>query len=152
MSFRFDSLLPIAKGLSVTLREFFRQPVTIRYPEEKRPFSAIYRGAVGMRRRPDGRSKCVGCGLCETACPNECITITTESNPAQPTEKVVTSYTLDIGRCLFCGLCVEACPVEALEMTNAYNFSTDDRSTLIYDVDRLMDLVDKQGKEVSSLD
>ena len=37
-------------------------------------------------------------------------------------------------------------------MTNAYNFTTDDRSTLIYDVDRLMDLVDKQGKEVSSLD
>ena len=38
MSFRFESLLPIARGLSVTLREFFRQPVTIRYPEEKRPF------------------------------------------------------------------------------------------------------------------
>ena len=37
-------------------------------------------------------------------------------------------------------------------MTDAYNFSTDDRSTLIYDVDRLMDLVDKQGKEVSTLE
>ena len=37
MSFRFDTLVPIARGLSVTLREFFRQPVTIRYPEQKRP-------------------------------------------------------------------------------------------------------------------
>jgi len=147
MGLRIGTIAAIAKGLSLTFREMFNPPVTVQYPEQKRPLSPIFRGAVGMRRRPDGRPKCVGCGLCETACPNQCITITTVANPAQPTEKLVTSYTLDVGRCLFCGLCVEACPVEALEMTKVYNLVTDDRSTLVYDVDRLMDLVDQQKKE-----
>jgi len=44
---------------------------------------------------------CIGCGLCETNCPQQCI----ESG---------TPFEIHQNNCLHCGLCYENCPVQAI--------------------------------------
>lgn len=107
----------ILVGMSVTLKNNFRKPVTIQYgyaprwgKKETRPIAPRYRGRFELIREPEtGELRCTGCGICAQACPGRCITVTGES-------RKVASYQLDLEKCLFCGLCVEACPFEALGM------------------------------------
>lgn len=44
---------------------------------------------------------CIGCGLCETNCPQKCI-------------ECGTPFTIRQNNCLHCGLCYENCPVQAV--------------------------------------
>ncbi|NTU62329.1 MAG: NADH-quinone oxidoreductase subunit I, partial [Chloroflexi bacterium] len=43
-------LTEIFKGMSITLRELFKPPVTIQYPEIKRPVRQRFRGRHELRR------------------------------------------------------------------------------------------------------
>jgi NADH-quinone oxidoreductase subunit I len=65
----------IFQGLSITMRHFFMKKPTIRYPEETRPFSPIFRGLHVLKRDEQGRERCTACGLCAVACPAEAITM-----------------------------------------------------------------------------
>ncbi|MFW5652855.1 MAG: 4Fe-4S binding protein [Planctomycetota bacterium] len=49
---------------------------------------------------------CKACGRCITACPNDCIHMGTEIDPATG----VTPVVLDLDKCSRCGLCMTACP------------------------------------------
>jgi uncharacterized pyridoxamine 5'-phosphate oxidase family protein len=44
---------------------------------------------------------CIGCGLCETNCPQKCI-------------EIGTPFEIHQNNCLHCGLCFENCPVQAI--------------------------------------
>lgn len=107
----------IMVGMSVTLKNNFRKPVTIQYgyaprwgKKETRAIAPRYRGQFTLIREPEtGELRCTGCSLCAQACPGRCIEVKGES-------RKVVSYQLDLAKCLFCGLCVEACPFEALGM------------------------------------
>ena len=60
----------IAKGLGVTLKHFFKKPVTVQYPKQMRAINPRFRGAVAMVRDYEtGKERCVGCGLCSAVCP-----------------------------------------------------------------------------------
>ncbi|HMQ34859.1 MAG TPA: 4Fe-4S binding protein, partial [Chloroflexaceae bacterium] len=59
------------KGLRTTLGYFFRQPVTVQYPEVKRPVRERFRGRHELKRFADGKERCIGCSLCAAACPAE---------------------------------------------------------------------------------
>lgn len=114
-----QGLAAILTGLSVTLRNNFRKPVTYQYgyaprwsKEEARPIAPRYRGRFVLIREPEtGELRCTACRMCAQACPGRCIELTGEN-------KKVATYTIDLDRCLFCGLCVEACPFEALGMSS----------------------------------
>ncbi|MGH8222060.1 MAG: NADH-quinone oxidoreductase subunit NuoI, partial [Woeseiaceae bacterium] len=53
------SLWELWRGLSVTLRNFFRPAVTVQYPEEKTPQSPRFRGLHALRRYPNGEERCI---------------------------------------------------------------------------------------------
>ena len=138
---------PYFKGLAVTLRNVFRKPVTIKYPEEIRPKPVRFHGRHVLNRFPDGMEKCIGCELCAGVCPARCIYVRGADNPPDapvaPGERYGYVYEINFLRCIFCGLCVEACPTEAITMSNLLEFSFTDRDDAVFGKDLL--LVDVDG-------
>src|SRR5437588_5784660 len=140
----------IAQGLSITMKHFFRKPVTISYPEQKREFSENFRGMHSLKRDEEGRERCTACGLCALSCPAEAITMTAaERQPGEENlyreEKYAAVYEINMLRCIFCGLCEEACPKEAIFLTQDMPPADYQREGFIYGKDKLvMSLEDKK--------
>ena len=108
-------LWELVKGLFLTGRYLFADKFTVRYPEEKVPQSARFRGLHALRRYPNGEERCIACKLCEAVCPALAITI--ESEPRADGTRRTTRYDIDLVKCIFCGFCEEACPVDAIVET-----------------------------------
>jgi len=142
----------IFQGLTITMRHFLRamrkQQLTIRYPEETRPFSPIFRGLHVLKRDEAGRERCTACGLCAVACPAEAITMVAgerlkgEANLYRE-EKYAVSYEINMLRCIFCGLCEEACPKAAIYLqADKMAPPRYERDEFIYGKDRLVEPTD----------
>lgn len=138
-------LITIAKGLLTTLKHLFRRKVTIKYPEETRELSPVYRGQHTLMRDEQGRERCTACGLCALSCPAEAITMkAAERKPEEKhlyrEEKYAEIYEINMLRCIFCGLCEEACPKEAIFLTKSQKMvdAQYDREDFIYGKDKLV--------------
>jgi NADH-quinone oxidoreductase subunit I len=126
----------IFSGLKVTLTEFFTPKVTEQYPENRKTLkiSERHRARLIMPHDENGNNRCIACGLCQTACPNGTISITTKSVTDEETgknKKVLVSYEYDLGCCMFCQLCVNACPKNAIEFCNDFENAVYDRKKLV---------------------
>lgn len=134
--------LEIIEGLALTFKHMFVKAVTEQYPREKRVLPEIYRGILSLQRYGDGTERCVGCALCEAACPSNAIKVVSAEDEQFPQRRFSREYYIDITRCVFCGFCVEACPVDALAMTKEYEFSSYDKKDLFLNKERLLSLGD----------
>ena len=130
----------IWKAMKVTFRHLLHRPMTFQYPREKRTIPDAHRGALGLLRYDNGQERCVGCDLCEAACPSRCIKVISEEDKSLPLQRYASEFYIDITKCVFCGYCVEACPVNALAMTKVYEYSTHDKRTLLFDKERLYEI------------
>jgi NADH-quinone oxidoreductase subunit I len=114
----FKSLLV---GLRITLGQFFRRRITVRYPRETLKMPERFRGHIELVLDPvTGKSLCTACSLCERACPSECIAVSGAKLEGAKT-KSVTDYKLNFTTCSLCGSCVEACPFDAIRFSKVYN-------------------------------
>ncbi len=129
------TFIEILKGMALTLRHMFTRAVTIQYPKERRPIAPGFRGQHALAKN-QGQTKCVGCGLCATICPSQCISIARAKGEVQ-------KYEIDILRCIYCGFCVEACPYGAVVLTENYEYSAYRKEDLIFKKDRLLESYDK---------
>jgi NADH-quinone oxidoreductase subunit I len=139
----------IANGMSITLKHFFKKSSTIKYPEEKRELSPVYRGQHVLKRDENGAERCTACGLCAVACPAEAITMqAAERRKGEEhlyrEERYAATYEINMLRCIYCGLCEEACPKEAVFLTDRIVPTEYKRSEFIYGKDKLVEPVDRR--------
>ncbi|NMA70532.1 MAG: NADH-quinone oxidoreductase subunit NuoI [Firmicutes bacterium] len=129
-------------GLETTLKNFFRPKVTIAYPEEKKPRSERFRGRHELRRYANGLEMCIGCELCQVACPANAITVQAAendpANPRSPGERYAYEWRVDLLRCIFCGFCEEACPTGALRLTQEFELADVTRQSLVWGREKLV--------------
>lgn len=141
----------IAKAMKLTFKHMFVREVTLQYPHQKLVLPDTHRGALCLLRYEDGTERCVGCDLCEAACPSHCIkVVSAEIQDGQVLRRIATAFDIDITKCVFCGFCVEACPVNALGMTKLYEYSTDNKRSLIFDKPKLYEIGEKYHSDAKA--
>jgi NADH-quinone oxidoreductase subunit I len=111
-------ILPLLKGLWLTLRRIFSKPITYQYPEQKYKVPPRWRGIHYFRKNDAGETACVACGLCVAVCPNRCITL--EIGERFDGTRFPLKYEIDPWRCIYCGFCQDACPVNAIRLGSDY--------------------------------
>ena len=126
------------------------KPVTIQYPEEKRPVRTRFKGRHALKRYDNGLEKCIGCSLCSAACPADAIFVeaadNTDDERYSPGERYARVYEINMLRCIFCGYCEDACPTEAIVLGDNYELSFYDRRSAIYAKEMLIEPVPEGGK------
>jgi NADH-quinone oxidoreductase subunit I len=128
-------------GLYVTTRHFVsnlwgyiigeKRTFVVNYPEERLDFPDAFRGHPVLVALDSGKPKCVACGLCEFACPTDCITIV-PGEIEDPIERWPAQFDIDMSRCMFCGLCEESCPEEAIVMSRDVELATLKREDMLF--------------------
>jgi NADH-quinone oxidoreductase subunit I len=135
------SLWTVLVGMKITFMHLFTKSVTIQYPDERLQLPERERNRLFVNM-----DDCIGCDQCARACPVSCIYL--ETVKAVPGDIVgrtgvtsngkkkalfVPTFTIDIAKCCYCELCVFPCPTECIYMTDVFEFSTFDRTKLIYE-------------------
>jgi len=125
----------VSRAMAVTLRNLFRKPVTIQYPDVQRPYPDRFRGILALVYEKDtGEEACIGCRLCEYVCPPQVIKVEMLKAGKRNYAK---TFTLELYACEFCELCVQVCPTDAIVMLKSFDLAAADRRDLLLDKERL---------------
>ncbi|MGD9948693.1 MAG: 4Fe-4S dicluster domain-containing protein [Desulfobulbus sp.] len=124
----------LVTGMMITAREFFKPVVTEQYPWEVPTMTPLFRGHIELiGNEESGAPNCVVCGMCQRACPSNCISLEGKKNEGGK-GKILTSYVLDFTKCSLCGSCVESCNFNALRYSKVYNLASFDKNDFIIDL------------------
>lgn len=89
----------------MTFGSLFKKPETLLYPFEKKEPYTGQKGHI-----INDVSSCILCGMCQKACPCNCIKV----------DKASRKWEINPFMCVQCSSCVRACPTKCLSMDGAY--------------------------------
>lgn len=122
----------LLKGMSITLRNMRRGPITVQYPHETLELPERARWSVAPTCDEDGQIKCTACLSCIRACPD--FVLEMDISVDEDKNKHINYFRYEVGACMMCGLCVEACPFDALFQTHDYELSKVEADALAVDL------------------
>jgi NADH-quinone oxidoreductase subunit I len=132
----------VAQAMTVTLKALLTPPLTVQYPEQPAAVYPRFRARHELRRYENGLERCIGCCLCEAACPTGAIHVEAAENdpehPVSPGERYAKVYEVNLMRCVFCGDCETACPVEAIVLGHDFELAVYDRDGFMLDKEQLL--------------
>lgn len=132
-------LLSLLKGMKVTFYYLVHPStvVTRQYPENRATLKMYerFRAQLVMPHNEQGFHKCTACRMCERACPNASILITSRKG-ALSGKTEIDHYVWRLDSCTFCNACVIACPFGALAMSGDFENAVYQRNLLVYNLNR----------------
>ena len=88
-------------GMKTTMTVFCRRKVTEQYPENRATLEMFdrFRGTLTMPHNDRNEHHCIACGLCQIACPNDTIKVTSEMIETEDgkKKKILAKYEYDLG-------------------------------------------------------
>lgn len=130
-----DGIKTLCIGLKTSMREFFTKKITEQYPENRDTLQMFdrFRGSLTMPHNEDNEHKCIACGLCQMACPNDTIKVVSEMVETEDgkKKKQLVRYEYNLGCCMFCQLCTKACPHGAITFDQSFENAVFDRAKLV---------------------
>ena len=143
---------PLLATLCIALRRGRATRKRMAAPPHDEPLAeaAPPRGVPVLVAEPDGRPRCVACGLCEWACPARCLSVLPGEDPADPASRRPERFTLDPASCLLCGLCEEACPEAAIVMSPVPIADLAGGGSVPLELDALLVAADRLGVRVAT--
>jgi NADH-quinone oxidoreductase subunit I len=137
LSDTYSTFKTIFTGMAITMRHLFKKSVTLQYPLQRDVLPERVRLKLHVNI-----DDCIGCRLCERACPVECIDIGTikstdeddlgETSTGHKKRLWLDKFDIDMAKCCYCELCVHPCPTDCITMVEEYEYSTYDRNDLIF--------------------
>lgn len=138
----FQGISATVQAMGVTLKALFAGPLTVQYPEQPAAVYPRFRARHELRRYENGLERCIGCMLCEAACPTGAIHVEAAendpANPVSPGERYAKVWEVNLMRCVFCGDCETACPVEAVVLGHDFELAVYNRDGFLWTKEMLL--------------
>lgn len=112
----FEGLISLLTGMGITLRYFFKRPVTVIYPKQRIPMKRFKGPIAFVVDTPEKNSdhKCIACNACIKTCPSRCMSLVAKKS-AVDGKRVLTDFKVNYMLCSLCSLCIDVCPTDALK-------------------------------------
>lgn len=129
----------LIRSMAVTVKYFFKKPITIQYPKEEDQIPEVSRGILKMAYDIKDQAKCTACGICVQICPVKALEIKSSfQKEGQPLK--LQEYIFDQMKCMYCGLCTENCPFKAIYWSSDFEYASDQaESKITYPKERMPD-------------
>ena len=147
----FGAIKSLLIGMKTSIKVYFRKKVTEQYPENRKEMKMFdrFRGTLTMPHNENNEHHCIACGLCQMACPNGTIKVTSKNIETEDGKKkrILDKYEYNLGTCMFCMLCVNACPHNAITFDQNFEHAVFDKSKLMLKLNHEGSKVEEKKKE-----
>jgi formate hydrogenlyase subunit 6/NADH:ubiquinone oxidoreductase subunit I len=109
-----EGLWSLLVGMAVTIRYFFKKPVTVIYPKERIAIKR-FKGPISfVVSEKTNDHLCIACNACIKTCPSRCMSLQVGKS-AVDGKRVLTDFKVNYMLCSLCSLCIDVCPTDALK-------------------------------------